>query len=373
MYIIILFLFLFLFLFIFFCCMKMHHPFLSKHSIIPKYTDWDQIFLRKPHIITKERWTTSSSYYQPEFVKIFHRDEQNKEHYTYLSSMIQRNFNNKNTSYRYSITPDAIDTITFGESFLSCYKTHSMMVMIPIYIHLKNGLYAYQSYYGDYMSTERTKRRNGDSAKLCYTTACDIQKRKGTQVFLTKKEGIPLPLFVPLLSFYTYVYDITYWKSSFTLKPPFEIKECTTIRRVDFSPFSHRISISHEHIEYGIQRKYFYVFALHYKDECLGMFFFKEPHFSYKQKKAIESIGCILYKNYETCYAAFLYIITTIFRDKYGYRTLLFEDIGHNVPLLKMLKEEYGELYTVSTFYYIYNFRMTSLEREMDRVFVLVP
>jgi hypothetical protein len=103
------------------------------------------------------------------------------------------------------------------------------------------------------------------------------------------------------------------------------------------------------------------------------MFFFKEPHFSYKHKKAIESIGCILYKNYETCYAVFLYIITTIFRDKYGYHTLLFEEIGHNVPLLKMLKEEYGELYTVSTFYYIYNFRMTSLEREMDRVFVLVP
>ena len=114
-------------------------------------------------------------------------------------------------------------------------------------------------------------------------------------------------------------------------------------------------------------------FSLSFEDKVIALFCFKDPHFMYKKGKAIECFATIVYEENreELIRNAFLHILVNELREKQDYSVLLMEELAHNVPLYKFLKKKYVELYSVWTYYYIYNLKMKTM-REKDS-FICLP
>ena len=353
---------------------RIAHPFLSR-IVIFRYTDFDYWFpfTSFPSIIERNKWSSLKNYYQPENVKLI-RDPTPQD-YQVLHELITRNFNTSNPKYRYTIDTPTLETLHYGHNkdvYLSCFslgKQISMMMMTPVIVKL-GKTHTYDAYYGDYLCTERAYRKKGYGAKLYYSTAYALHE-KGTDVFLSKKEGQPLPLVVPLLKFKTYVYDITYWKAD-NIKAPFKIEELEHLRYVDVSLFTNQISVGHENIEELIKKGYLKFFSLSLGDRVIAIYCFKDPHFMYEKGKAIECFATIIYEEHEEVIRnTFLHILVKELREKQDYSILLMEELAHNVSLYKFLVKEYLELYSVWSYYYAYNLKMLTMN-EKDS-FVCLP
>ena len=356
---------------------RIAHPFLSR-IVIFRYIDfdyWFSLFTSFPSIIERNTWPSLKHYYQPEYVQLL--SNPTTQDYQALQEMVMRNFNTPLAKYNYTIDTPTLETLHYGHNkdiYLSCFslgKRISMMMMTPVNIKLGKS-HTYGAYYGDYLCTEKAYRKNGYGAKLYYSTAYALHE-KGTQVFLSKKEGHPLPLVVPLLKFKTYVYDMTYWKAEHNIKAPFQMKTLEHLRYVDVSLFANQISVGHENIEELIKIGYMKFFSLSFEDKVIALFCFKDPHFMYKKGKAIECFATIVYEENreELIRNAFLHILVNELREKQNYSVLLMEELAHNVSLYRFLKKKYLELYSVWTYYYIYNLKMKTIRKKDS--FICLP
>jgi uncharacterized membrane protein SpoIIM required for sporulation len=272
--------------------------------------------------------------------------------------------------------------------------------------------------YVDFLCTHSLKRKKSITPKLIYSFAYnviqDIRNIQGTRnninnsnntnndnnniiienmitpTFLFKKEYDLTP-FVPFISFYSYVFDITYWNlfdflnldgantniyyNKYSLSIVDKSNLTLFTRRFNsllFTPSSNittTIVPNFNHLSYLFEKKHIICFMLHHKDNVKSLYFFKNSQVSYQNYSVIEFIGSLnseiktfsnTYKNTDSIFFnGFIQCLVNlksmdVFKDK-PLKYIIIENISHNHKILKLIKSKYKELQNHHSAYYLYN------------------
>lgn len=252
-------------------------------------------------------------------------------------------------------------------------KIISTITSRPLYFYIRNGSDTtnqnkhkqihFTSQYVDFLVTHKSYRKQGFTPKMIYTFAHDIINTKQNDVsnFLFKNEGTTISI-IPFVTYNCFVFDTVFWN----IKPHDPIYKLTKLNESNFSIIERTfqttlegmfetIAIPHIHaIKELITRKVWNVFILHYKEDILGYYFFRNHEFYYDGGKVFECFGSICVRD-EMLFVNNFYNCIDFLKKNNQLKYLYIENLSNNNILLKYILKEKSYISKLRYNYYFYN------------------
>ena len=233
--------------------------------------------------------------------------------------------------------------------------------------------------YVDYLCVHKKYRKQGIAPKIIYTHQARIRNNSKNTIFLFKRESHILPI-VPLTTYYTYGFDVKYWKYKTKLPPQsqwFLINSQNInifyhiIKKIQ-KKFSCTIYPSISNVTTLIRKGLLIISILLEKDDPIACYIFRNPFTSYlegellnsedkvSQTPLCNSIDCIC-SFYEEgtnpeLFLYFFYYSLFIIQQKTPFKYFLIENLSDNNLIILDIFKRYVPIIKSSTAYYFYNF-----------------
>ena len=233
-------------------------------------------------------------------------------------------------------------------------------------------------YYIDYLCVHREKEKDYDKKqiyrKLLQTHEYN-QRIENPNIVATliKKEIDLFDGVVPLVEYTTYTFFLRNIHFD-PLLPHFEVIQINNENSDILFDFLHLIENQHMpdidilvmpdigNLLALIKQRLLIVYCLRRKREIYGFYFIKDMKMQYEdvEGNTLQVIGSITQLDYherqEVFYMGFLHSLRQIVKNAPEYKMLLFENIGHNMILLRYWMKKHTSIFMNKTAYYTYNF-----------------
>jgi hypothetical protein len=219
--------------------------------------------------------------------------------------------------------------------------------------------------YVDFLVTHKKFRKKGYTPKLIYSFAHEIintPKYKTTN-FLFKNEDSNTSI-VPFVTYHNYIFDTTYW----SIKPHDTLYKLTKLNSSKFSiiqrdykkvfqsQFKNMILPSEGSIQSLLEQNVWNVFILHYRDDVICYYFFRNHEFYYKKGKCIECFASVcMDPKWNTLFVHNFYNCIDYLKKNENIKYIHIENISNNNILLKRICREKTPLAKLKYNYYFYN------------------
>jgi hypothetical protein len=218
-------------------------------------------------------------------------------------------------------------------------------------------------YYADNICVHPNYRHKGIAPQLIYSHYLNHRMKNKNTVFLFKKEGIKT-MIVPITAYKNYGFKITFWqKNIYFDQPNFEIlmiKDGNFNKIIDIMEHLNKhfdcvIKPNINHIKYLCKVGNLIITTVLIDKKPVALYFFKNPHVFYNDKKSIEFIGSYSETTNDIFILGGLISIDKVYKMMKN-DILFIENISNNNIIIKMLLSKYNAFVESDTSYYFYNF-----------------
>lgn len=336
---------------------------LTNHKIIQsndlphtKYYDLQDYSLMNPKTLTKTNWKDIHWFIQNHYL-----NEEDISYNPSLDTVISYFKRHNQPCYIASYSPSTL-LITNKLKIINYPKIKAFISSRPLNVKCNNVSKNIITNYVDFLCTHKKERKKGITPKLIYTFAKTV-KNSNIQTFLFKRENETQTI-VPLTTFSCFVFDTTYWKC----KPHHPIYKLSIINGKNINYLLQHINLfsnsfycvvipTIEHLIYLIEKHIYTIFILHYEDDIIAYFIFKNNNIVYKNKNVYECIGSWCKKNsYTELFINNFYNCIDYLKNTYDNTYIAIENVSHNNILLTSIRKDYHHLTRTIHSYYFYNY-----------------
>jgi len=228
-------------------------------------------------------------------------------------------------------------------------------------------------YYTDFLCTHEKYRKKNVTPKVIYTHVCDIMNtQKNPCFYLFKREGEYTP-FVPILSSFSYIYNIKYvFKEKYPL-------QCISVTKNNLfylyekikklkKEFSLCVYTSFTHLQHLLEVKNLFITMVSENNHIRAFYVFTNNYMTHRKEPIIELSCSYREPNFseELFHQGLLSSLVNISRENLVY--LVIDNLSHNYSLIDKMK--YKSMEETPMSYYIYNY--ASYPKQPKECFILV-
>ena len=372
---------LFLFLIVPYVYYKLKYRFWSIQPVFHYHNFWYWLF---PPGIIQHKLPIRNKFYNPEIQ--FDRFELLKtEKKALFTSMLKSHFMPKNSEKYSPSSKNIIDNFKNhnNPSFISLFLKQinqtkriliGTMTTKPLQCIINKK--KINIYYADNICVHPDYRKKGIAPQLIYSHYVNHRFKNKNAIFVFKREG-NTTFIVPITMYKNYGFKIKYWQKDINYdQSNIEVsiinsgnfnKIINIIENMD-KYFECIIKPNLNHLKYACEVKNLFISIVTINKTPVSIYFFKNPHVFYNDKKSIELIGSY---NETTENIFVLGALISIDKIKKIVKNdiLFIENISNNNIILKTLFSKYNAFAEANTSYYFYNFGYRPFES--NKIFII--
>lgn len=295
-----------------------------------------------------------------------------------IVELLQKNYYNDKTG-RYTPKQDNIFPYLLqhdDNSYVSLYYINKKLVGFlsgrSVYIEIKG--HKVKSYYADFLCVHKEYRKKNIAPQLIQTHQYkQSYANRNIMVSLFKKER-HANYFMKLVSYHSYCFDITTWKT-YLMHSSVKIIEINNsnlnilidfvkINKIKFDCF---ISVSMGNLSQLLSTKNILVYCVVIDNVCYSCYFLRNITTYYDDKPVIELFTSIKNCSDNLFNYAFSNVIYSL-KKKYKY--IIIENISHNETILNNILIKYRYIFKEKTYFQFYNY--ASLPISPDKFAVVI-
>ena len=259
--------------------------------------------------------------------------------------------NNKSSLYSLYYKDVVSEKISTEKQLVACITGRKVRVSL--------SKERFSCYYIDYLCVHNHYRKQGIAPKMIQSHEYNQRKATNHSISLFKREG-HLNLIVPLVSYFTYGFNIHGWNK--TAYPVTVVKVTKLMIKevyelIGASPFKVKLWMDEHVMLDALKEDNIYVYAVMVDNRIGGLYFFRDGMTWYNKKRTIELFGSINNRIDNSVFVAGFATIMQEMRDIYKF--IWIENLSHNHIILDniMLKYKYDTVCPMA--YYFYNYVTT--------------